>query len=53
MNNTLNRLKVYALERVLSWILPVEEYGVTFDYLQRKNRKMLLRMLYPVLTFIF
>jgi hypothetical protein len=51
-NNTFNGLK--ASDRVLltSWLLLLEEYGVTFEYLPGKKEKMLLQMLYPVLTLI-
>jgi hypothetical protein len=34
-NNTFNGLK--ASDRVLRWILPIEEYGVTFEYLPGKK----------------
>jgi hypothetical protein len=35
MNNTFNGLNVS--DRVLSWLLLLEEYGVTFDYLPGKK----------------
>jgi hypothetical protein len=34
-NNTFNGLK--ASDRVLCWLLPLEEYGVTFEYLPGKK----------------
>jgi hypothetical protein len=34
-NNTFNGLK--ASDRVLRWLLPLEEYGVTFEYLPGKK----------------
>jgi hypothetical protein len=51
-NNTFNGLK--ASERVLRtcWLLLLEEYGVKIEYLSGKRQKMLLWMLYPVLTLI-
>jgi hypothetical protein len=51
-NNTFNGLK--ASDRVLSWLLLLEEYGVTFEYLSEKKRKMWIisRILYPFLTLI-
>jgi hypothetical protein len=51
-NNTFNGLK--ASDRVLltSWLLLLEEYGVTFEYLPGKKNVVLLRMLYPVLILI-
>jgi hypothetical protein len=51
-NNTFNSLKVS--DRVLRtiWLLLLEEYGVSFEYLPGNMKKMLLRMLYPVLTLI-
>jgi hypothetical protein len=36
-NNTFNGLK--ASDRVLRWLLLLEEYGVTFEYLSGKNQK--------------
>jgi hypothetical protein len=41
-NNTFNGLKVS--DRVLGWLLLLEEYGVTFEYLPGK--KMWWQMLY-------
>jgi hypothetical protein len=35
-NNTFNVLK--ALDRVLLWLLLLEEYGVTFEYPPRKEK---------------
>jgi hypothetical protein len=49
-NNTSNGLK--ASDRLLLWLLFLEEYGVTFEYLSGKKQKLLLRMLYVVLTLI-
>jgi hypothetical protein len=49
-NNTFNVLKAYASDRVLRWLLLLEEYGVKFEYLAGK--KILLLMLYPFLTLI-
>jgi hypothetical protein len=46
-NNTFNGLKANASGCVLRWLVLLEEYGVTFEYLTRK--KKLLRMLYPIL----
>jgi hypothetical protein len=31
-NNTFNGLKSNTLERILRWLLLLEEYGVTFEY---------------------
>jgi RNase H-like domain found in reverse transcriptase len=42
-NNTFNGLK--ASDRVLHWLLLLEEYGVTFEYLSGKNIE---RMSHPV-----
>jgi hypothetical protein len=39
-NNTFNCLK--ASDRVLPWVLLLEEYGVTFDYLPRKKNVALI-----------
>jgi hypothetical protein len=36
-NNTFNGLK--ASEQVLRWLLILEEYGVTFEYLPGKTKK--------------
>jgi hypothetical protein len=38
-NNTFNGLKVLASDFILhtSWLLLLEEYGVTFEYLPRKK----------------
>jgi hypothetical protein len=40
-NNTFNGLKEFASDRVLliSWLLLLEEYGVTFEYLPEKKQK--------------
>jgi hypothetical protein len=38
-NNTLNRLK--TSDRVFIWPLPLEEYGVTFDYLPGNKNAIL------------
>jgi hypothetical protein len=38
-NNTFNGLK--ASDRVLRWLLPLEEYGVTFEYLSGKKNDSL------------
>jgi hypothetical protein len=32
-NNTFNGLKLHASDRVLRWLLLLEEYGVIFEYL--------------------
>jgi hypothetical protein len=51
-NNTFNGLK--ASDHVLRtfWLLLLEEYGVTFEFLPGKKIWILLWMLYPVLTLI-
>jgi hypothetical protein len=55
-NNTFNGLKAFSSELVLltCWLLLLEEYRVTFEYLPGKTRKriVLMRMFYPVLTLI-
>jgi hypothetical protein len=35
-NNTFNGLK--ASDRVLCWLLPLEEYGITFEYLPGRKK---------------
>jgi hypothetical protein len=49
-NNTFNGLK--ASDHVLHWLLLLEEYRVTFEYLPGKKIYVLLRILYPVLILI-
>jgi hypothetical protein len=53
-NNTFNGLKASYRALLTSWLLLLDEYGVTFEYLPGKKQKMLqlLRMLYPVSIFI-
>jgi hypothetical protein len=40
-NNTFSGIKVFASDRVLHtcWLLLIEEYGVTFEYLPGKIQK--------------
>jgi hypothetical protein len=35
-NNNFNGLKAFSSDRVLHWLLLLEEYGVTFEYLPGK-----------------
>jgi hypothetical protein len=49
-NNTFNGLK--SSDRILRWLLLLEEHGVTFEYFPGKKILELLQMLYPILTLI-
>jgi hypothetical protein len=51
-NNTFNGLKAPVRVLLLYWLLLLEEYGVTFEYLAGKKMLELSRMIYPVLTLI-
>jgi hypothetical protein len=50
-DNTFDELQSKASDLVFLWLLLLEEYGVTFEYLSGKIQKImaLLRILYPVL----
>jgi hypothetical protein len=41
-NNTSNGLKAKTSDRVLCWLLLLEEYGVTFEYLSGKIQKTVI-----------
>jgi hypothetical protein len=36
-NNAFNGFKIHAADRVFHWLLLLEEYGVTFEYLPGKK----------------
>jgi hypothetical protein len=38
-NNTFNGLKANTSDRILRWLLLLEEYGVTFEYLPGNKQK--------------
>jgi hypothetical protein len=40
-NNTFNGLKAFSSDRVLHWLLLLEEYGVAFDYIPGKIQNIL------------
>jgi hypothetical protein len=51
-NNTFDGLKAFSSDRILRWLLLLEEYGLSFEYLPGKIQKIMLWMIHSILKLI-